>query len=281
MAFIFRAFSNVLTGTVSFGVTRGIPSIGKGLYKFAKKHPKGAFTTVAGLVFVKSGYQELWRVERDIQITEKYTKIEGSETLYMIADQRGRIYRFDNSHFRLHYTRAEEWAAVQIGDYCHVSGVSVRSPFFGLYPRIFKATPIDPIDLETKASNDRFIDRLGTVFVQKIKDAREEVKDIDLTNIKIIIGDVVDSIKNDKANDNSTKDNKTIESIEKIKPFQTNEPIRQVEPIEKIKSIQSDEQKQIAELSLIENKVPNTIVVVDTNQNTISDEISHLQGILK
>jgi hypothetical protein len=166
------------------------------------KHPKKFGAALVTTIVLKKGNQELYRFERDILVKEKYTKIEDNETFYMIADENNRIYKFDNSGWRLHYRRAEEWADVNINKEYHVSGVGIRWPFMGWYPRVFYARPI-----VNEKNDDKF-----TIFKK-------------LPEIKKNIGKVVEVIKtnfpfnplNEKLPENKIDDNVKVEKVVDVK----------------------------------------------------------------
>ena len=71
-------------------------------------------------------------------VMDDLLKHDNDETSYMITDTNKKIYKFENSMWRLHWQRAEQWNEVSIGEKWHVEGVGIRSPFFGSYPNIYK-----------------------------------------------------------------------------------------------------------------------------------------------
>ena len=99
--------------------------------------------TVTGITVSVVGYQSLLRFDNVIIVKDKYVKYENKETVYMITDTENRIYRFENSIWRLHWRRAEDWNNVDKNQRYRVKGVGIRSPFFGWYPHIYSVKKLD------------------------------------------------------------------------------------------------------------------------------------------
>lgn len=104
---------------------------------FITSKPKVATISTVCLISGTFGYQKIVKFENDIIIKDKYVKHEGDETMYMITDTNNRIYKFDNSVWRLHWKRAELWNNVDKGKTYKIKGIGIRSPLFGWYPRVF------------------------------------------------------------------------------------------------------------------------------------------------
>ena len=106
-------------------------------------NPKVVLGTTLGLTVSGITYQTVFKFKKDIIVKEKYVKHENNEPMYMITDEKNVIYKFENSIWRLHWKRAEQWNTVDKGKTYHVEGVGIRSPFFGYYPRIYSVKEID------------------------------------------------------------------------------------------------------------------------------------------
>ena len=100
------------------------------------KKPRNQRLLVGGGVLVTgvSGY--VFKFDEKIEIKNKYVKIEGPRSLYMITSSNGKIYKCDYSSWKLHYVQAELWNSIEKGQRYHVKGFGVRWPFFAMYPNI-------------------------------------------------------------------------------------------------------------------------------------------------
>lgn len=101
------------------------------------QNQKVVVASTTGIIAYAIGYQLVLKFDDDIVVKDKYVKHENNQTMYMITDTNNRIYKFENSLWRLHWKRAEQWTSVDKGQRYRVKGVGVRSPLFGLYPNIY------------------------------------------------------------------------------------------------------------------------------------------------
>ena len=100
------------------------------------KNPHNQKLAAGTIVFSVLTGSYIMKFEDDIQVKTKYVKIEGPRSLYMITTTRNRIYKFDRSTWKMHYSQAELWNSVEKGKRYRVKGFGKRWPFFGMYPNI-------------------------------------------------------------------------------------------------------------------------------------------------
>lgn len=96
-----------------------------------------------GVLAYGFGYQFVLKFEDDILVKDKYVKHENGQTMYMITDTDNRIYKFENSLWRLHWKRAEQWNSVEKNYRYRVKGVGIRSPLLGMYPNIYSVKELN------------------------------------------------------------------------------------------------------------------------------------------
>ena len=80
--------------------------------------------------------------EKEIVVTEKYTRYRKKESNYNIVDDNGIIYKIDNVWFKGDFNRAEEYAKIKENKKYTVKGYGVRLPFLDMYHKIYDVKPI-------------------------------------------------------------------------------------------------------------------------------------------
>lgn len=100
------------------------------------RKPKTQLALASGVVVVTTVGGWLLRFDNEVEIKNKYVKIEGPRSLYMITTSRGKIYKFDRAPWKMHYSQAELWNSVEKGKKYRIKGFGVRWPFFGMYPNV-------------------------------------------------------------------------------------------------------------------------------------------------
>ena len=100
------------------------------------KEPKNQIFVAGGIITISLGCSWAFRFNDEIKIKNKYMKVEGPRSLYMITTSKGKIYKFDKAQWKLHWSQAELWNSVEKGEKYRVKGFGIRLPFFGMYPNI-------------------------------------------------------------------------------------------------------------------------------------------------
>lgn len=105
--------------------------------------PKTQAALGGGFIVVSVGCNYMFRFNDEIEVKNKYVKIEGPRSLYMITSTKGKIYKFDKAIWKLHWSQAELWNSVEKGKSYKVKGFGLRWPFFGMYPNIHTVTSVE------------------------------------------------------------------------------------------------------------------------------------------
>jgi hypothetical protein len=98
--------------------------------RMTKKHVINVFLVTTTTVMYALKFDD------EIEVKNKYTKVEGPRTIYMITTTRNKIYKFDRAPWKMHYAQADLWTSVEKGERYRVKGFGMRWPFFGMYPNI-------------------------------------------------------------------------------------------------------------------------------------------------
>jgi len=120
---------------------RAYPVVKRGIHELQK--PKTQIAIATTTIVGGSGITWLLRFDNEIEVKNKYVKIEGDRSLYMITTSRGKIYKFDRSTWKMHYAQAELWNSVEKGEKYRIKGFGIRWPFFGMYPNIHSVRKIN------------------------------------------------------------------------------------------------------------------------------------------
>lgn len=114
----------------------------KSAAKVVLNKPKLFFGVTLGLVGGSVFHRKFIRFDKNITVKHTYPKTEDGNTLYMIVDSKGDLYKVENSIWWTQYNRAEEWAKIDKDKSYRIRGSGIRNGYMGWYPRVYRAKEI-------------------------------------------------------------------------------------------------------------------------------------------
>ena len=96
--------------------------------------------SLASLGLANFAYFAGTKFQKEVQVKEKYTRVEQGRHRYMVTDNDGNIYRTGPCLWRVHWTQAELWNSLEKDKTYHIKAYGWRVPFLNIYPNITNAS---------------------------------------------------------------------------------------------------------------------------------------------
>jgi hypothetical protein len=104
------------------------------------KLPQKAVYTILGTVVTTSGIYTYTTVNnKDITIVNKYKFNRYGFTEFMVIDENGNHYNFNNNFWFFKFDNIEDYYKLKEGDTVNIYHCGWRIPFLGLFPNVYKS----------------------------------------------------------------------------------------------------------------------------------------------